>query len=186
MFGSGDGAVLVEPEVARDLRSAAESASQEGRITGGLLYGQALADDEGKYLVVDGFLESAPGENPRMTGSTRDGHDNFTLDDADLRLLRQDAARMYPATLEAGWWRTLDGAGRASRPRDFGETQGELVEPGGVGLLVFGSGPDLGIAYLGPDARQPPYAGPLVPAQRPTSRPGHLPRRASALASAGL
>ena len=34
VFGHGDGAVLVEPEVARDLRSAAEFASQERRISG--------------------------------------------------------------------------------------------------------------------------------------------------------
>ena len=62
VFGHGDGAVLVDPEVARDLRSAAESASQERRIAGGLLYGRMLADDKGKYLVIDGFLEAGPGE----------------------------------------------------------------------------------------------------------------------------
>ena len=53
VFGHGDGAVLVEPEVARDLRSAAERASQERRIAGGLRYGRGWTDDEGRYLVVD-------------------------------------------------------------------------------------------------------------------------------------
>ena len=63
VFGHGAGAVLVEPEVARDLRASAELARQERRIAGGLLYGRPWADDEGPYLVVDGFLESGPGEN---------------------------------------------------------------------------------------------------------------------------
>ena len=83
VFGHGDGAVLVDPEVARDLRSAAESASQERRIAGGLLYGRMLADDEGRYLVIDGFLEAGPGENPGDRIS-REGRDSFTLSDADL------------------------------------------------------------------------------------------------------
>jgi hypothetical protein len=164
VFGHGDGAVLVEPEVARDLRSAAESASQERRITGGLLYGRMLADDEGRYLVVDGFLEAGPGENPGDRIS-RDGRDSFTLSDEDLRLLLEDGARMYPATLEAGWWRTLAGPGEFS-PLDF-ETQGELVGPGGVGLLVFGSGLEWGTAYLGPDGRVPGSARSFIPVPRP-------------------
>src|SRR6201999_1154593 len=98
VFGHGDGSVLVEPEVARDLRGAAESASQERRIAGGLLYGRGLADDEGRYLVVDGFLESGPGENSSDHVSG-DGYDSFALSDADLGLLREDAARMYPAAV---------------------------------------------------------------------------------------
>lgn len=174
VFGSGDGAVLVEPEVARDLRSAAESASQEGRITGGLLYGQALADDEGKYLVVDGFLEAGPGENPGDRIS-REGRDSFTLSDEDLRLLLEDGARMYPATLEAGWWRTLAGPGEFGS-RDF-ETQGELVGPGGVGLLVFGSGLDWGTAYLGPDGRVPGSARSFIPVPRPAPEAPFAPTR---------
>src|ERR1700749_4270195 len=137
VFGHGDGAVLVEPEVARDLRAAAELASQERRIAGGLLYGRGrgagaglgepgvagdrraaaergsqerriaggllygrgLADDEGRYLVVDGFLEAGPGESDGGHVS-RDGHDSFALSDADLGLLREDAARMYAAAVE--------------------------------------------------------------------------------------
>src|ERR1700722_18338881 len=98
-FGHGDGAVLVEPDVARDLRRAAESATQEGRIAGGLLYGRGWADDEGEYLVVDGFLEAGPGEN-RDDRIFRDGRDAYTLSPADLRLLREDATRMYSAALE--------------------------------------------------------------------------------------
>ena len=165
-FGTGAGAVLVDPEVARDLRSAAEFSTQEQRIAGGLLYGRAWIDDEGPYLVVDGYLESGPGENPDDR-IIRDGTDNFTLTDADLRLLRQDAARMYSSALEVGWWRTLPAPGGFST-RDY-LTQQDLLVPGGVGLLVFGSGFDWGIAYLGPDAHQPDAAGVLVPAPRPAS-----------------
>ena len=164
VFGHGDGAVLVEPEVARDLRSAAEFASQERRIAGGLLYGRGWADDEGRYLVVDGFLETGPGEN-RGSHISRDGYDSFTLSDADLRLLREDAARMYSTALEVGWWRTLAGPGEFG-PRDFA-AQGELVGPGGVGLLVFGSGLDWGTAYLGPGGQVPGSARSFIPVPRP-------------------
>jgi len=164
VFGHGERAVLVEPEVARDLRSAAESASQERRIAGGLLYGRALADEEGSYLVVDGFLEAGPGEN-RSDRITREGRDSFTLADTDLRLLREDAARMYPAAIEVGWWRTLAGPGEFG-PADFA-TQLQLVGPGGVGLLVFGSGLDWGTAYLGPDGQVPGSARSFIPVPRP-------------------
>ena len=165
VFGHGDGAVLVEPEVARDLRSAAESASQERRIAGGLLYGRALADDDGRYLVVDGFLEAGPGENPGDRVSP-EGLDSFTLSETDLRLLREDAARMYSAALEVGWWRTLAGPGEFA-PRDF-TTQRELVGPGGAGLLVFGSGLEWGTAYLGPDGQVPGSARSFIPVPRPS------------------
>ena len=165
-FGTGAGAVLVNPEIARDLRSAAEFATQERRIAGGLLYGRAWMDDEGPYLVVDGYLESGPGENPDDR-TIRDGQDSFTLTDADLRLLRQDAARMYSSAFELGWWRSLPGPG-GFNARDY-LTQQDLIEPGGVGLLVFGSGPDWGTAYLGPDAHPPGHAGALVPPQRPAA-----------------
>src|ERR1700733_9514726 len=174
VFGHGDGAVLVDPEVARDLRSAAESASQERRIAGGLLYGRMLADDEGKYLVIDGFLEAGPGENPGDRIS-REGRDSFTLSDADLELLREDATRMYPAALEVGWWRTLPGQGEFS-PRDF-ETQRELVGPGGAGLLVFGEGLEWGTAYLGPDGRVPDSARSFIPVPRPATEAPLVPTR---------
>lgn len=163
-FGAGAGAVLVDPEVARDLRSAAELATQGRRIAGGLLYGRAWLDGDGPYLVVDGYLESGPGENPDDR-VIRDGHDNFTLTDADLRLLREDAARMYSAALEVGWWRTLPAAGGFA-PRDY-LTQQDLIEPGGVGLLVFGSGVDWGSAYLGPGAHPLAPADALIPGPRP-------------------
>jgi hypothetical protein len=164
-FGSGDGAVLVEPKIARDLRSAAESATQERRITGGLLYGRGWADDQGAYLVVDGYLEAGPGENSddRISG------DRFTLSEAGLRLLREDAARMYSASLEAGWWRTLPALGEFG-PQDF-VTQAELVGPDGVGLLVYGSGIHWGTAYLGPDGHAPDSAGTLVTVTDPVPDP---------------
>jgi hypothetical protein len=172
VFGHGPGAVLVEPEVARDLRSAAEFASQERRIAGGLLYGLGWADDEGPYLVVDGFLEAGPGEN-RGDRISLDGRDSFTLSAEDLRLLREDAGRMYSAALEVGWWRTLQGPGLFG-PRDF-ETQRELVGPGGVGLLVFGAGLDWGTAYLGPDGQVPGSARSFIPVSRPVPEPPRLP-----------
>jgi hypothetical protein len=168
-FGSGDGAVLVEPQVARKLRSAAEFATQERRITGGLLYGRGWADEQGAYLVIDGYLEAGPGENSGDRIS-RDGTDRFTLSAADLRLLREDAARMYSASLEAGWWRTRAALGEFG-PQDF-VTQAELVGPGGVGLLVYGSGVHWGTAYLGPDGYAPDSAGTLVEVPAPVSGPG--------------
>jgi hypothetical protein len=168
VFGHGAGAVLVEPDVARDLRTAAEYASQERRITGGLLYGRPWEDDEGPYLVVDGFLEAGPGEN-RGDRISRDGHDSFALSDADLRLLREDASRMYSAALEVGWWRSLSGPGEFA-PRDF-ESQRQFVGPGGVGLLVFGSGLDWGTAYLGPDGQLPGSARSFIPVPRPVPEP---------------
>jgi hypothetical protein len=174
VFGHGDGAVLVEPEVARDLRSAAEFATQERRITGGLLYGRNWTDDEGKYLVVDGFLEAGPGEN-RSDRIARDGRDSFALSAADLRLLRADAARMYEAAVEVGWWRTLAGPGEFG-PRDF-TGQGELVGPGGVGLLVFGSGLDWGTAYLGPGGQVPGSARSFIPVLRPAPNAPPVPTR---------
>jgi hypothetical protein len=164
VFGHGAGAVLVEPQVARDLRSAAESASQERRIAGGLLYGRGWVDDEGAYLVVDGFLEAGPGEN-RGDRISREGYDSFTLPAAELQLLRRDAARMYSAALEVGWWRSLAGPGEFSA-QDF-EKQRELVGPGGVGLLVFGAGLDWGTAYLGPDGQVPGSARSFIPVPRP-------------------
>jgi hypothetical protein len=174
VFGHGDGAVFVEPEVARDLRSAAEFASQERRITGGLLYGRNWTDDEGTYLVVDGFLEAGPGENHGDRVS-RGGRDSFALSATDLRLLRADAARMYAAAVEVGWWRTLAGPGEFS-PRDFA-AQGELVGPGGVGLLVFGSGLDWGTAYLGPGGQVPGSARSFIPVPRPAPDVPPVPTR---------
>ena len=170
-FGRGDGAVLVKPEVARELRTAAEFATQERRFAGGLLYGHGWADDQGAYLVIDGYLEAGPGEN---SGDRISGHgaDRFTLSAADLRLLREDAARMYSGSLEAGWWRTLAALGEFG-PQDF-VTQAELVGPDGVGLLVYGTGIHWGTAYLGPDGHAPDSAGTLVsaPAPAPVPAPG--------------
>jgi hypothetical protein len=169
-FGSGSGAVLIEPQVTRELRTAAEFATQERRITGGLLYGRGWADEQGVYLVIDGYLEAGPGENSD-DGIASDGSDRFTLSAADLRLLREDAARMYPGSVEAGWWRTLAALGEFG-PQDF-EAQAELVGPGGVGLLVYGSGVHWGTAYLGPDSQAPDSAGTLAatPAPAPPRGP---------------
>ena len=172
VFGHGAGAVLVDPEVARDLRGSAELARQERRIAGGLLYGRPWVDDEGPYLVVDGFLESGPGENAHDKVRP-DGRDSFALTETDLRLLREDAARMYSAATEVGWWRSLPEPGEFG-PRDF-ESQREFVGPGGVGLLVFGSGLEWGAAYLGRDGQVPGSARSFIPVLRPTAEPSPSP-----------
>jgi hypothetical protein len=158
-FGSADGTVLVDPKITRQLRSAAELAAAERRIAGGLLYGRSWNDDQGPYLVIEGYLEAGPGENKddRIRG---DGTDDFTLSEADLRLLREDAARMYTAYLEAGWWRTRAALGGFG-PQDFA-MQARLAGPGGVGLLVYGAGAHWGTAYLGPDGHAPDSAGTLA------------------------
>ena len=172
-FGGGEGAVLIEPKLARELRSAAEFATQEGRVTGGLLYGCAALDDQGAYLVINGFVEAGPGENggDRISPDaiSPDDPDDFTLLPADLRLLRADGARTYPGGLELGWWRSRAELGEFG-PRDFA-TQAELIGPDGVGLLVYGSGVHWGTAYLGPDGHAPDSAGTLVEAPGATSGP---------------
>jgi hypothetical protein len=171
-FGGGDGAVLLTPDAVRDLRSAAELAAREERTGGGLLFGRGYTDGQGGYLVVDSFLEAGPGEAGGRS-RTAAGPDEYTLPEDDLRLLRADAARMYPASREAGWWRTLP------EPGDFGPgdflTQQELVEPGGAGLLVYGSGRPWGSAYLGPDGRTPDVSGTLVVVPETEEDPGPEP-----------
>jgi hypothetical protein len=157
-FSGGDGAVLVDPEVARGLRQAAESATREQRETGGLLYGGRWVDDEGVYLVVHMCVEAAAG---RTAG--------FALSEADLRVLREEAAARYPDGLELGWWRTRAELGEFS-PADFA-TQAELAGTYGAGLLVYGSGSHWGTAYLGPDGHAPVVAGTLVTAPGADAEP---------------
>lgn len=158
-FGSGHGAVLMDLETERRLRSAAESATQRRRVAGGLLFGHGWTDDQGGYLVIGGFLEAGPAEDSGDRIAA-DGTDQFTLPEASLRRLREDAVRLYPASPEVGWWRTLAALGEFS-PRDF-RTQAGLTGPDGVGFLVYGSGVHWGTAYLGPDGRAPDTAGTLV------------------------
>jgi hypothetical protein len=178
-FGSGNGAVLMDIELERRLRSVAESATQERRVAGGLLFGAGWTDEHGGYVVIEGFIEAGPGAaSGARIGA--DGADQFTLSGAGLRLLRDDAARLYPGSLEVGWWRTRAVLGEFT-PRDF-MTQAELVGPDGVGLLVYGSGVHWGTAYLGPDGHAPDTAGTLVtateafielaPEQEPAAEPG--------------
>ena len=172
-FGDAGGTVLIDPRVARELRSAAEFATQEHRFTGGLLYGRRWTDDEGGYLVVSGFLDAGPrdsggdwlpGDGPAGSRGAAGGDftGDFTLTDARLRQLRDEAARMYSTSLEVGWWRTLPALGEFG-PADL-VTQSELVERGGIGLLVYGSGEHWGTAYLGPDGHAAGVAGTLVAA----------------------
>lgn len=167
-FGGDDGAVLMDPSVAHDLRSAAERAAAADRIAGGLLYGRGWTDESGTYLVIEQYLEASPGEdNGEKTPGDGDG--DFTLSEADLRPLREDAGRMYPDAVEVGWWRSRAALGEF-RPRDF-VTQYALVGPDGVGLLVYGSGIYWGTAYLGPDGHAPDSAGTLAAVQDPDPGP---------------
>jgi hypothetical protein len=169
-FGRGDGAVLMAPSVAHDLRSAARRATAERRIAGGLLYGRGWADELGTYLVIDHYLEAGAGDGSGDTTSgDGNGHGDFSLSEAGLRRLREEAARLHPGFLEAGWWRTCDELGEFG-PRDF-VTQGELVGPDGVGLLVYGSGVYWGTAYLGPDGHAPDSAGTLAVVPDPAAGP---------------
>ena len=71
----------------------------------------------------------------------------------------------------------------SSAPQDFA-TQAELVGPGGVGLLVYGSGIHWGTAYLGPDGLAPDSAGTLAatPVPEPPRGPGPQERPAAGLA----
>jgi hypothetical protein len=184
-FGSGDDAMLMDLEMERRLRAAAEFATQQGRVAGGLLFGRGWTDGQGRYLVIDGFLEAGPGGNrgdqvPAGGAGqvSAGGAGQFTLPEADLRRLRAEAARMYPGSLEVGWWRTLAALGEFN-PRDFA-TQAQLVGPDGVGLLVYGSGIHWGTAYLGRDGHAPDTAGTLVmatdalpePPPEPAAGPG--------------
>jgi hypothetical protein len=178
-FGGGDGAVLIRPRVAGELRNAAELATRERRVTGGLLYGLPQLDEQGRYLVVEGFLEAGPGEN-RADRPAFDGTDHFTLSGADLRLLREDGARMYSSYFEVGWWRTRTVPGEFG-PGDFA-TQAALAGPDGVGLLVYATGILWGTAYLGPDGHAPDSAGTLVAA---AAAPGPPPEPDPALNAEG-
>ena len=175
-FGSEDGAVLMTPQVARDLRSAAELATAERRIAGGLLYGRGWADESGTYLIIEHYLEAGAGDNSDPLSG--DGGGDFTLSEADLRRLREDAASMYSAALEVGWWRTHAALGEF-RPMDFA-TQHALVGPDGVGLLVYGSGIYWGTAYLGPDGHAPDSAGTLAAVPEPGLPPEPAPEPAPA------
>jgi hypothetical protein len=163
MFGGGDGAVLVEPGVARDLRRAAEL--QAPHETGGLLYGQVWRDGEGRYVLVDGFVQAGP--DAGKTGE-------FSLSPMGTQLLRETAARSFPAADEIGWWHTH------RVPSPYSDTdlamQRAFQQPTSVGLLVFASGAPWATAYLGPDGRALGQPGMLPP---PT-----VPGRA-ALAAAG-
>ena len=167
-FGSGDGAVLMAPSLAHDLRAAAKLATAERRIAWGLLYGCGWADELGTYLVIDHYLEAGAGESGDAISIDGDGgsagddgdHGDFTLSEDGLRRLREEAARAHPGSLEAGWWRTRDALGEFG-PGDFG-TQAQLVGPDGDGLLVNGSGGYWGTAYLGPDGHAPDSAGTLA------------------------
>jgi hypothetical protein len=140
LFGQGDRAVLVEPETARQLRDAAEQALPHE--TGGLLLGRTCSDEEGRYVLVDGFVQARPGAR-RLGG--------FRFAKTGLGQLRAEAASQYPAADEVGWWHSHAEQGAYS-PADR-DTQRDFQRPESVGLLVFGTGLPWATAYLGPEAR---------------------------------
>jgi hypothetical protein len=124
---SGDGAVIIEPEVAGELRMAAALAGR--RPAAGLLYGHLWHDDDGAYTLVDGFV---PAESAGIAAAAE-------ADPVAVRAsLRDEALRTYPGAEEVGWWRT------APRPDEDGWPDPgawPLSErPDGVGLVVFADG----------------------------------------------
>jgi hypothetical protein len=123
----GDGAVLIEPEVAGELRMAAALAG--GRPAAGLLYGQTWHDDEGGYTLVDGFV---PAESAGIAAAAE-------ADPVAVRAsLREEAARSYPGAEEVGWWRTAPRPDSGSWPDPGAWPLSE--RPDGVGLVVFADG----------------------------------------------
>ncbi len=161
VVGSGDGAVLIEPSVAGELRMAAALAGP--RPAAGLLYGYAHHDEEGGYTLVDGFV---PAESPDLMPTDADPA-------VALGRLRAEAARSYPSASEVGWWRS------APRPGEEGRPGGEegwpdpgawpLTErPEGIGLVVFADGTPPAAASPAPHSvvqgtvldDQPPPAAP--------------------------
>jgi hypothetical protein len=124
---SGDGAVLIEPEVAGELRMAAALAG--GRPAAGLLYGRTWHDDEGGYTLVDGFV---PAESAGIAAAAE-------ADPVAVRAsLREEAARSYPGAEEVGWWRTAPCPDSGSWPDPGAWPLSE--RPDGVGLVVFADG----------------------------------------------
>ena len=134
--GSGDGAVLIEPAVAGELRVAAARAG--GRPTAGLLYGRSWHDGEGGYTLVDGFVPAGSAGIPAGEA-----------DPAAARArLREEAARSYPDAQEVGWWRTAPRPGEDGWPDPGAWPLGE--RPDGVGLVVFADGTPPATAVLAP------------------------------------
>jgi hypothetical protein len=133
---NGDGAVLIEPEVAGELRMAAALAG--GRPAAGLLYGQTWHDDEGGYTLVDGFV---PAESAGIVAAAE-------ADPVAVRAsLREEAARSYPGAEEVGWWRTAPRPDSGSWPDPGAWPLSE--RPDGVGLVVFADGtPPTTAAYI--------------------------------------
>jgi hypothetical protein len=124
---SDDGAVLIEPEVAGELRMAAALAG--GRPAAGLLYGHMWHDDEGGYTLVDGFV---PAESAGIAAAAE-------ADPVAVRAsLREEALRTYPGAEEVGWWRTAPRPGEDGWPDPGAWPLSE--RPDGVGLVVFADG----------------------------------------------
>jgi hypothetical protein len=138
VVGSGDGAMLIEPTVAGELRMAAALAGK--RPMAGLLYGHTWHDDEGGYTLVEGYVPAASAETVPVDA-----------DPAAVRArLREEAARSYPGAAEVGWWRTAPRPGEEGWPDPGAWPLGE--RPEGVGLVVFADGTPPTTAVLVPHA----------------------------------
>lgn len=138
-FSDREHTLLVEPEVASQIRWAAEEAYPDE--TGGLLAGRSLCDDEGRYVVISGFIEARPGSGAPAA---------FKIPAEDLGPLRRDIARAHPGADELGWWHSHPGPSGYSQT-DF-KNQRMFEREDSVGLLVFGRGPEWATAYIGPDS----------------------------------
>lgn len=147
VYGSGDGALLIEPDVVNELAAAAARAGN--RPVGGLLYGCAWHDDEGEYTVVDAFIQADTAADLGLPETISE--------------LRADAAQHYPQAVEVGWWRSAPRPGNGAQADQDPGTWPMDQRPDGIGLVVHADGtpweasgpPDDGWGRPAPGARRP-------------------------------
>jgi proteasome lid subunit RPN8/RPN11 len=132
-------AVLVVPDVARNLRQAA-SAARPTEV-GGLLVGRRFRDEQGAYAVTLAYAQA-----PLNDGTPT----SITLSPERTAELRQQVDRAYPSMDIIGWWHSHNAPSEFSSI-DF-QSQVLWSNPLHVGLLVFASGTPWAKSYLGPAA----------------------------------
>ncbi len=139
-------AVLVAPDVARQLRTSAGHAFPAE--VGGLLVGRHFRDNTGPYVATLGFIQAPVSDG--SPGSIR-------LSAERVAELRQQASRQHPSMDVIGWWHSH------SVPSHFSgvdvQSQRLWTQPMHVGLLVFATGKPWAQAYLGPNAAELPLTG---------------------------
>lgn len=145
-FTDGNGAVLVEPLVARDMREAACRAYP--KETGGLLSGRTLRDTFGDYVLVSGFVQAGPGAGRSAA---------FEISPGETALLREEAYRSDPTGDVVGWWHShLRSSGYSQTDLN---TQAIFTQPDSIGLLVAAQGEPWITAYMGPESRRLRHQG---------------------------